>query len=83
MKDPIELERVRITLRSLAYQAQSPYETGFVSINYKRQLMEMKWFIEDLLEDVGTFAGEEQWEQERLIQLLKKENKFGQDINKK
>jgi hypothetical protein len=75
MKDPIELERVRIMLRSLAYQAQIPYETGFVSAVYKRQLVEMKWFIEDLLEDIGTFAGEEEWEQERLIQLLKrKEN---------
>ena len=75
MKDPIEMERVRITLRSLAYQAQSPYETGFVLAVYKRQLVEMKWFIEDLLEDIGTFAGEDEWEQERLIQLLKrKEN---------
>ena len=75
MKDPIEMERVRITLRSLAYQAQSPYESGFVSALYKRQLVEMKWFIEDLLEDVGTFASEEEWEQERLIQLLRrKEN---------
>ena len=75
MKDPIEMERVRITLRSLAYQAQSPYESGFVSALYKRQLVEIKWFIEDLLEDIGTFTGEEEWEQERLIQLLKrKEN---------
>lgn len=72
MRDPIELERVRITLRSLAALASSPYETGYVGIQFKKQLVEMKWFIEDLLEDVGHFAGEEQWDQERLVQLLKK-----------
>lgn len=75
MRDPIELERVRITLRSLAHEAKNPYDTGFVSAVYKKQLLEMKWFIEDLLEDVGYFAGEEQWDQERLIQLLKRKEK--------
>jgi hypothetical protein len=72
MKDPIELERVRITLRSLAHAANDTHETGFVTVQYKRQLVELKWFIEDLLEDVGYFAGEESWEQERLIQLLQR-----------
>lgn len=72
MRDPIELERVRITLRSLAALASSPYKTGYVNIQFKKQLVEMKWFIEDLLEDVGHFAGEEQWDQERLVQLIKK-----------
>ena len=75
MRDPIELERVRIVLRSLAQEAKNPYDTGFVTAVYKKQLLEMKWFIEDLLEDVGYFAGEEQWDQERLIQLLKRKEK--------
>ena len=72
MNDPIELERVRITLRQLASEAKSPYETGFVTVQYKRQLVEMKWFLEDLIEGIGYFCGEEQWEQERLVQVLKK-----------
>ena len=75
MPDSIELERIRINLRQLASAANSPYETGFVTVQYKRQLVEMKWFIEDLIEDIGYFAGEESWEQERLVQLLKRKEK--------
>ena len=75
MQDPIELERVRIVLRQLAYDARDPHETGFVTAQYKKQLVEMKWFLEDLIDTVGYFAGEEQWQQERLVQLLKKKEK--------
>ena len=73
--DSIELERVRITLRQLAHAANDVHETGFITVQYKRELVEMKWFIEDLLEDVGYFAGEELWEQERLVSVLKKKEK--------
>ena len=38
----------------------------------KRDLVEIKWLLEDLLEMCPTFSGEEEWEQERLVQLLKK-----------
>ena len=73
--DVFELERIRIQLRQLAHAARSPYETGFVTVQYKRQLVEMKWFLEDLIEDIGHFAGEESWEQERVVQLLKRKEK--------
>lgn len=73
--DVFELERIRISLRQLAAEARSPYETGFVTVQYKRQLVEMKWFLEDLIEDIGYFAGEESWEQERVVQLLKRKEK--------
>ena len=73
--DVFELERIRISLRQLAAEARSPYETGFVTVQYKRQLVEMKWFLEDLIDDIGYFAGEESWEQERVVQLLKRKEK--------
>jgi hypothetical protein len=75
MPDSIELERIRISLRQLAHDARDIHETGFVTVQYKRQLVEMKWFIEDLLDTVGYFVGEEQWEQDRLVQLLKRKEK--------
>ena len=73
--DVFELERIRINLRQLASAANDPHDTGFVTIQYKRQLVEMKWFLEDLIEDIGYFVGEEEWEQERLVQLLKRKEK--------
>jgi len=75
MNDPIELERVRITLRQLAHAASDTHETGFVTVQYKRQLIEMKWFLEDLIDEIGYFAGEEEWEQDRTLQLLKRKEK--------
>ena len=75
MIDVFELEKIRISLRQLAHSANDIHETGFVTVQYKRQLVEMKWFVEDLLETVGYFAGEEQWEQERLVQILKRKEK--------
>ena len=75
MMDAFELERIRISLRQLAHEAKSPYETGFVTVQYKRQLVEIKWFLEDLIEDIGYFSDEETWEQERLVQLLKRKEK--------
>ena len=75
MHDPVELERVRITLRQLAHAARDTHETGFVTVQYKRQLVELKWFLEDLIDTVGYFAGEEQWNQERTLQLLKRKEK--------
>lgn len=73
--DVFELERIRISLRQLAFEAKSPYETGFVTVQYKRQLVEMKWFLEDLIDGIGYFAGEESWEQDRTLQLLKRKEK--------
>ena len=75
MIEPIELERIRISLRQLAHEAKSPYETGFVTVQYKRQLVELRWFLEDLINDIGYFAGEESWDQERTLQLLKRKEK--------
>ena len=75
MPDSIELERIRISLRQLAHAANDVHETGFVTVQYKRQLVEMKWFLEDLINDIGYFAGEESWEQDRTLQLLKRKEK--------
>lgn len=75
MNDPIELEQIRIKLRQLAISASDTYETGFVSEHYKRQLVEMKWFIEDLLETTPTFTTEKQWHQNRLVGKLKQKEK--------
>ncbi len=75
INDPIELERVRIMLRKLAHAACDSYETEYVTMQYKRQLVEMKWFLEDLINDISYFAGEESWQHDRTEQLLKRKEK--------
>jgi len=72
---PNDIEQVRLTLRQIAHMARDIHETGFVTVQYKRQLVETKWFLEDLINDIGYFSGEEQWDQERTLQLLKRKEK--------
>ena len=50
----------------------SPYNDGFTSSHCKRDLYVLKCWLDDQYKKLPTFAGEEQWEQERIINLLKK-----------
>ncbi len=59
-------------VRRCASEARSPYNDGWVAMSCKKELVDLKWLIEDLLEDCPTFIGEEIWEQDRLVQILKR-----------
>jgi hypothetical protein len=50
----------------------SPYNDGWTSSSCKQELYQLKCWLEDEYKKLPTFAGEEVWEQERLIKLLKK-----------
>jgi hypothetical protein len=53
-------------------EIRSPYNDGWTASSCKKELYQLKCYIEDAYKDLPTFAGEEKWEQERLIQLLQK-----------
>ena len=55
--------------RSLA-EIHSPFNDGFIQIDCKKDLYQLKCWLEDEYSKLPTFAGEEKWEQERLIQVL-------------
>ena len=59
-------------LRICAGEASSPYNDGWTAMSAKRDLVDIILVLEDLIEMCPTFSGEEEWEQERLVQLLKK-----------
>lgn len=59
-------------LRSIASQIRSPYNDGFTSSCCKQDLYRVKCFIEDLYADLPKFSDESKWEQERMIELLKR-----------
>jgi len=68
--DSIEAAR---EIRRLASLAMSPHTDGFTQCTCKRRLYLLKCLIEDLYKDLPEFPGQEkEWEQERLIQLLKR-----------
>ncbi len=59
-------------VRALASEIRSPYNDGFTGFSCKQELYQLKCFIEDQYSDLPTFSGEEEWEQQRIIQKLKK-----------
>lgn len=76
--DPYTLDKMRIDLRMLAHDATSPYTDGWTGSVYKKQIVELKWFIEDLIESMPYYEGEDQWDHERTLQLLKRKEKLNE-----
>lgn len=59
-------------LRSIHYQAVNPWNDGFTASGCKKDLFQLKCLIEDLYNDTPNFSNEEEWYQERTLELLKK-----------
>ena len=59
-------------VRALLIEIRSPYNDGFTAFACKQELYMLKCFIEDNYTDLPKFSGEEEWEQQRIIQKLKK-----------
>jgi hypothetical protein len=50
----------------------SPYNDGWTSAGCKKDLYLLKCWLDDHYNNLPTFSGEEEWEQDRIIQILKK-----------
>jgi len=60
-------------IHELASYAQSGYTDGFTACGCKKELYLLKCLIEDLLDSCPSFPEDEkEWEQERLMELLKR-----------
>ena len=59
-------------IRRSLVEIRSPYNDGFTTSYCKKELYVLKCWLEDEYSKLPTFVGEEIWEQERLLELLKK-----------
>ena len=59
-------------IRSSLTEIHSPYNDGFTSSYFKQELYQLKCWLEDEYRKLPTLVGEEEWEQERVIEILKK-----------
>jgi hypothetical protein len=57
--------------KSLA-EIDSPYNDGFTSAYCKKDLYMLKLWLEDEYQRLPKFVGEEKWEQERVVEILKR-----------
>jgi hypothetical protein len=59
-------------LHRMGVEASSPYNDGWTASTCKYELYQVKCLIEDIYRKLPTFAGEEEWEKERVAELLKR-----------
>lgn len=74
MEDPKYVSHEVVSaIRELARNASSPYSDGFSACAYKHDLYVLKCFIEDQYNICPEFPEQErEWEQVRLMELLKR-----------
>ena len=67
-----DLTGVQNAIQKVLGEIHSPYNDGFTSSCCKRDLYMLKCWLEDEYAKLPKFSGEEQWEQERVVEILKK-----------
>jgi hypothetical protein len=67
-----DIDSVYSIVRTSLGEIYSPYNDGWTSSSCKQELYLLKCWLEDEYNKLPTFTGEELWEQERLVELLKK-----------
>jgi len=66
------VSRIRGDLQTMSRECRYHGNDGYTQFAIKKDLMEIKFLLDDLLENCPTFVGEEEWLHERLINKLSK-----------
>ena len=66
-----DTDKAYTSIRGVLGEIHSPYNDGFVQRSCKQELYMLKCWLEDEYSKLPTFVGEEKWEQERVVQILK------------
>lgn len=68
----LDFTAVRDTIRRTMGEIESPYNDGWIQSSCKNELYMLKCWLDDEYRKLPHFVGEEKWEQERLVEILKK-----------
>jgi hypothetical protein len=68
-----DLTQARQAIGQSLVEIHSPFNDGYTQMGCKQELYLLKCWLDTEYKQLPTFTGEEKWEQERLIQLLKQE----------
>lgn len=70
----IDWDRNRIwtDLGRMMAEVSSPHNDGFTASEIKKDLYEIKCFLESRYNDLPKFTGEDDWEKQRILNILKK-----------
>lgn len=68
-----DLDSARSAIGIAIVEIKSPYNDGWTASYVKHDLYKLKCWLDDLYPTLPKFHGEEEWEQERLVEILKKD----------
>ena len=68
-----DLNMARLAIGTCLVEIRSPYNDGWISSTCKKELYQLKCWLDDEYKKLPTFFEESQWEQERLVDILKKD----------
>lgn len=65
------LAQAQLDIGKCLYEIQSSFNDGWTQMSCKQELYLLKCWLQDEYNKLPTFAGEEKWEQDRIVQVLK------------
>ena len=67
-----DLNMARMAIGASLVEIRSPYNDGWTSSACKQELYLLKCWLDDEYKKLPTFSNENKWEQERIVNILKK-----------
>jgi hypothetical protein len=67
-----DLQGARSAIRTSLIEIASPYNDGWTGSSCKKDLYMLKLWLDDEYQRLPKFVGEEKWEQERVVEILKR-----------
>ena len=65
------IDQAYAAIRTSLGEIHSAYNDGYTQMSCKHELYMLKCWLDDQYDQLPTFAGEERWEQDRVLQILK------------
>ena len=66
------IKLARFEIGKSLLEINSPYNDGWTQMSCKEELYMLKCWLELEYNQLPTFAGEEKWEQNKILEILKK-----------
>jgi hypothetical protein len=67
-----DVDDIANQLHRMALEASDSRNDGWTASGCKKEIYQVKCLIEDIYQKLPTFSGEEEWEKERVAELLKR-----------
>lgn len=68
-----DLNRAHEQIQQCIREINNPRNDGWSQMHCKHQLYQLKCLLNDEYPKLPTFVGEQEWEQERIIDILKRQ----------